>query len=129
MLFWDHTWAKTGPAWATPKIKLNFFCGNNMWKEIISFQELFILSKYHKVWLSYEWFSVTGCLVWYFATISGCVCMTFSLHFKRWKNTQPHTAFVTSPFSTRNTAGHNFQLGVTWTANSFFKKTWFWDKK
>ena len=29
MLFWDHTWAKTGPAWATPKISLIFFCGNN----------------------------------------------------------------------------------------------------
>ena len=27
-------------------------------KVIISFQELFILSEYHKFWLSYEWFSV-----------------------------------------------------------------------
>ena len=38
---------------------------------IISFQELFIVSKYHKFWLSCEWFSVTCCLVRYFATISG----------------------------------------------------------
>ena len=47
---------KTGPVWATPKIKLNFFV--EITKEIMNFQELFILSKYHKFWLSYEWFSV-----------------------------------------------------------------------
>ena len=60
--------ANTGPAWTTPKIKFNFFSENND-KEIMTFQELFILYilfcfiyfiffKYHKFWINYKWFSV-----------------------------------------------------------------------
>lgn len=54
----------------------------------------------------------------YLLLTSSTVCMTFSLHFKWWKNTEPHTT-VNSLFPTRNT-GHNFWNGVTWTATFFF---------
>ena len=47
---------KLGQQRPCPKSSSIFFSGDN--KRIISFQELFISSKYHKFWLSYEWFSV-----------------------------------------------------------------------
>ena len=47
---------KLGQQRPCPKSSSIFFSGDN--KRIISFQELFISSKYHKFWLSYGWFSV-----------------------------------------------------------------------
>ena len=49
------------------KLLLHFFLNSHDWvlfffseiiQRIISFPEVFILSKYHKFWLSYEWFSI-----------------------------------------------------------------------
>ena len=46
--FLDPICIEKGSLWTTPKTK----------KQIISFQKVFILSKYHMFWLSYESFSI-----------------------------------------------------------------------
>ena len=49
-------------AWVMLKMKNNFFFWQKK-KQTISFQKLFILSKYHLLWLSYEIFSILGCFL------------------------------------------------------------------
>ena len=56
-----------------PRIKFNFFPGN--YKRRSRFHELFILAKYHKFWLSYEWFSVLGDILLPKRSISSSSCM------------------------------------------------------
>ena len=46
-----------GSLWATPKTKNNFFFQKQQ-NQILSFQKLFLLTKYHMFWLSYECFSI-----------------------------------------------------------------------
>ena len=49
-----QNWGPHGPR---PKQKTIFFLRNNK-NQILSFQNLFILTKYHMFWLSYECFSI-----------------------------------------------------------------------
>ena len=49
---------KYGPLLKQKTIFLQNRSNNKVTKQIISFPKLFILSKYHMVWLSYEWFSI-----------------------------------------------------------------------
>ena len=54
LTFWNTTWAKTGSAWAN---QIHNTSMRKYQKEIICFQDRFIPLKYHKFWMSYEWFS------------------------------------------------------------------------
>ena len=51
------TCPKMGSPWATPKTKNNFFFQKSQ-NQILSFQNLIILTKYRMFWLSYECFSI-----------------------------------------------------------------------
>ena len=57
MPFWGTICAKMGSVWVTIKTNNIFFLQKEQ-KQIISFQKLFILSKYNMFWLSYERFSI-----------------------------------------------------------------------
>ena len=57
MAFLDSSCTEKGSSWATPKVKKKIFLAE-IKKQIISFQKVFILSKYHMFWLNYESFSI-----------------------------------------------------------------------